>query len=629
MLYNLLVRMSRSQKGIVLAGIDLTLIVLSFVGANSLLIGQLPTGEVLQASLPYLGVMLPVGLATILHLGLHQKKLITYELKGILQSGLVAVMVGLSGIATSIFLGTRISVQLFVIASMILLIGSAGVRLLLCELVVRIYRRGKAHKRVLIYGAGRTGQQLASALFNDVELQLQGFVDDNTATHGMTVSGFKVHSPNRIEALVEKLRIDRIILAMPAASEADKARIARKLSHLACEVHIMPSFAQMLLDRSKRTKTSPLDFSKLLGRNHLEAELPGVSDAYKGKCVLVTGAGGSIGSELCRQIAMCNPSKLILLDHSELLLYKIQRKLNEFQQDVEIVPVLGSICEPGLINQVFSEHEIEVVLHAAAYKHLPLLEINTIEGLRNNVLGTKVVADAARKHGAERFILISSDKAVRPKSMLGVSKRLAEMLVQDMATRSTSTMFSMVRFGNVLGSSGSVIPLFEDQIANGGPVTVTHTDVTRYFMTVSEAVRLVLLAGSFARGGDVFVLDMGKPISIWQVARKMIQNAGYTVRDAANPNGDIEILFTGLRPGEKLREELLIGSDMLTTPHPKILRAQEAHLSELEMANVLQEVRRAVETHDCAAAGQIAERWVESAGSRKPKAKTEESLGAG
>ncbi|MGY3438431.1 MULTISPECIES: polysaccharide biosynthesis protein [unclassified Marinovum] len=603
--------MSRGQKAIIIAGIDVLLVILSFVGANSLLIGQMPTADVLRASLPYLAVMIPVSLAVILYFDLHRTKLISYELKGVLQTGFMAALTGTSGLLTSSALGTNISAQLFVIAAMILLISSAGARLILREFVVRIYRGGKSLKRVLIYGAGRTGQQLASALLTDIELQLQGFVDDNAATHGLTVSGFKVHPPGKLERLVEKLRIDRIILAMPSASEADKARIARQLSHLSCEVHIMPSFAQMLVAHGPRTATKPLDFSKLLGRNHLEAELPGVSDAYEGKCVLVTGAGGSIGSELCRQIAMCQPSKLILLDHSELLLYNIQRKLESIELDVEIVCILGSICEKGLVERVFEVHDIDVVLHAAAYKHLPLLEVNTIEGMRNNVIGTKVLADAARRHGAERFILISTDKAVRPTSVLGVSKRLAEMLIQDLATRSETTLYSMVRFGNVLGSSGSVIPLFQDQISRGGPVTVTHTDVTRYFMTVSEAVRLVLLAGSFARGGDVFVLDMGKPMSIRQIARKMIQNAGYTVRDAANPSGDIEILFTGLRPGEKLREELLIGSDMLTTPHPKILRAQETHLSELEMANVVQEVRKAIEAHDCEAANQIADRWVE------------------
>ncbi|MCJ7871001.1 nucleoside-diphosphate sugar epimerase/dehydratase [Phaeobacter sp. J2-8] len=611
MLYSLLVRMSRGQKAVIIATIDFCLVVLSFVGANSLLVGQVPSFEVLRASLPYLAVMGPVALAVVLYFDLHRTKLISYELKGVLQTALVAAAVGVSGLLTSVMIGSRISPQLFVIASMILLISSASIRLILREVVIRIYRRGKSLKRVLIYGAGRTGQQLASALLTDIELSLVGFVDDNPAMHGLTIAGFKVAPSSRVERMVENLRIDRIILAMPSASEADKARIAHQLSHLSCEVHIMPSFAQMLITQSGPVSTTPLDFSKLLGRNHLEAELPGVSGAYEGKCVMVTGAGGSIGSELCRQIASCQPSKVILFDHSELLLYNIQRRLASINPGVEIVTVLGSICEQGLVDRVFGDHDIDVVLHAAAYKHLPLLELNTIEGMRNNVIGTKLLADAARRNHVERFILISTDKAVRPTSVLGVTKRLAEMLIQDLATRSEHTMYSMVRFGNVLGSSGSVIPLFQDQIAKGGPVTVTHSDVTRYFMTVSEAVRLVLLAGSFARGGDVFVLDMGKPISIWQIARKLIENAGDKVRDAANPNGDIEIMFTGLRPGEKLEEELLIGTDMLTTPHPKILRAQETHLSELEMANVMAEVRKAVAAHDCDAANEIATRWVE------------------
>lgn len=603
--------MNRSQKAFVFAAIDSVLVIFSFLGANSLLSASIPDLHTVQTSLPYLAVMVPVALSLIRYFGLHRTKLIAYEMKGVLQTAFTAAVTCLSGVVVSLLLGHQISIQLFVIAAMILLISSAGARLFLRQVVIRVYQRGNGRKRVLIYGAGRTGQQLASALLSDIVLSLEGFIDDNPAMQGLTIGGAKVFPPSRIEALVESRRIDRIILAMPSASEADKARIAQKLSHLACEVHIMPTFAQLLVRKNAGTETRPLDFSKLLGRNHLESELPGVSDAYEGKCVLVTGAGGSIGSELSRQIAMCQPSKLVLLDHSELLLYNIQRKLGAIQQQVEIVSVLGSICEPQLIDRVFREHKIDVVLHAAAYKHLPLLETNDIEGMRNNVLGTKVVAQAANKHGAERFILISSDKAVRPTSVLGVSKRLAEMLVQDLATRSTRTMFSMVRFGNVLGSSGSVIPLFQDQIARGGPVTVTHSDVTRYFMTVSEAVRLVLLAGSFARGGDVFVLDMGKPISIRLIARKLIENSGHTVRDAANPNGDIEILFTGLRPGEKLEEELLIGSDMLTTPHPKILRAQELHLSELEMANVLQELRRAIDAHDSAVVHQIAERWVE------------------
>lgn len=613
MLRDLLLRMSRGQKAVIIVALDVFLVVFSFLGGNAMLLGQMPTAAVLSASVPYLVAMVPVAVAVTLYFDLHRMKLNSYELKGVIQTALMSAAAGLTGLMTSFFLNAAISPAFFAIFSMILLIAAATTRLVLREVVIRIYRQGRKLKRVLIYGAGRTGQQLAAALITDIEVTPIAFIDDNPSLQGLTISGLKVHSVKAIEKLVENHRIDRIVLAMPSASEADKARIARQLSHLPCEAHVMPSFTQIVMTNGKTTATTPLDFSKLLGRNHLDSELPGVSDAYEGKCVLVTGAGGSIGSELCRQIALCKPTKLIMLDHSEMLLYRIERKLQEYKNRVEIVSLLGSVCEPGLINKIFEEHDIDVVLHAAAYKHLPLLEINVVEGMRNNVLGTKVVADAARRHGAERFILISSDKAVRPTSVLGVSKRLAEMLVQDLATRSTDTMFSMVRFGNVLGSSGSVIPLFQDQIASGGPVTVTHSDVTRYFMTVGEAVRLVLLAGSFARGGDVFVLDMGEPISIWQLARKMIQNAGFTVRDAANPDGDIEILFTGLRRGEKLREELLIGSDMLTTPHPKILRAQETNLSELELANVLQDLRRAIEVHDQEAALRLADRWVERA----------------
>lgn len=611
MLRDLLVRMSRGQKALIIVALDIVLVVFAFIGGNAMLLGEMPTMAILRASIPYLCTMVPVAVGVMLYFDLHRMKLNSYELKGVIQTALMSAAAGLTGLMTSFVLDEGISPAFFAIFSMILLIAAATARLVLREIVIRIYRQGRKLKRVLIYGAGRTGQQLAAALITNIEVTPIAFIDDNPGLHGLTISGLKVHSAKAIEALVENHRIDRIVLAMPSASEADKARIARQLSHLPCEAHIMPSFTQIVMTNGQTTATTPLDFAKLLGRNHLDSELPGVSDAYEGKCVLVTGAGGSIGSELCRQIAMCQPKKLVMLDHSEMLLYRIQRKLQTFQSKVEIVTLLGSVCEKGLIDKVFEEHGIEVALHAAAYKHLPLLETNVIEGMRNNVFGTKVVADAARRHGAERFILISSDKAVRPTSVLGVSKRLAEMIVQDLATRSSTTMFSMVRFGNVLGSSGSVIPLFQDQIANGGPVTVTHSDVTRYFMTVSEAVRLVLLAGSFARGGDVFVLDMGEPISIWQLARKMIQNAGFTVRDAANPDGDIEILFTGLRRGEKLEEELLIGSDMLTTPHSKILRAQEAHLSELELANVLQDLRRAIDVQDQGAALNIADRWVE------------------
>jgi len=285
--------------------------------------------------------------------------------------------------------------------------------------------------------------------------------------------------------------------------------------------------------------------------------------------------------------------------------------LRSLAPEMRISPVLGSVCEKSLVNVLMRSRKVEIVLHAAAYKHVPMVESNAIEGMRNNVIGTRTVAQAARDAGVERFILVSTDKAVRPVSVMGASKRFAEMIVQDLATRSQNTRFSMVRFGNVLGSSGSVIPLFAEQIARGGPVTLTHADVTRYFMTIPEAARLVLLAGSFARGGDVFVLDMGKPIAVRDVARKMIEGSGLTVRDKQNPHGDIEIQITGLRPGEKLYEELLIGSDMLTTPHPKILRAQEGHLSEIELAKALKSLSEAIETRDVALLRSVLAQWIE------------------
>ena len=359
------------------------------------------------------------------------------------------------------------------------------------------------------------------------------------------------------------------------------------------------------------TRLSPVSIGDLLGRSRLEYELPSVSDTYSGRRVLITGAGGSIGSELCRQLISCKPERIVLLDHSELALYTITKEMNDLTSDIVIEPVLGSVCDRELVEQVLNTNKVDVVLHAAAYKHLTLVETNEIAGISNNVFGTKTMADAARAAEVERFILVSSDKAVRPTNVMGASKRLAELVVQDLSTRSEKTRLSMVRFGNVLGSSGSVIPLFEEQIARGGPVTLTHGEVTRYFMTISEAARLVLLAGSFARGGDVFVLDMGDPVPIRKLARQMIEGAGLSVMDEENPKGDIEIVEIGLRPGEKLHEELLISPDMLTTPHQKIMRAQESFLSELEMANALKDLRQAINTRDPQAARAVISRWVE------------------
>jgi FlaA1/EpsC-like NDP-sugar epimerase len=405
---------------------------------------------------------------------------------------------------------------------------------------------------------------------------------------------------------------------MPSVSPPKLAQIARRLQARGLDVQTVPSFSQLLGTEALVDTLTPVLPGQFLGRRPMDVALPSDSAAYQGKSVLVTGAGGSVGSELCRQLLSRAPRRIVLFDVSEIGLYSIERELSAAAEGsaVEIVPVLGSVTDARMARSVMAEHAVEVVFHAAAYKHVPLVEANPVAGVANNVLGTRILADAAHAAGVGRFILISTDKAVRPTNVMGATKRMAEIVLQDLARRSGGTVFSMVRFGNVLGSSGSVIPLFKEQIARGGPVTLTHEDVTRYFMTISEAVRLVLLAGSFddgegAGGGDVFVLDMGKPVKIRDLAIQMIEAAGYSVRDADHPDGDIEIVVTGLRKGEKLHEELLIGKGLLTTPHPKILRAREAGLSEIEVAQALRGLSAAVASGDGAAVRRIIAAHVE------------------
>lgn len=615
MLYRLVVSLSRQQKRAVILSVDGLLIAASYVLASLLLNAGSRAGLFSNAAIYDLTILMSVGITAIALLGLHKIKLNAYQMQGVIESAFVAVlMVGACVGASFVVPEPPSAPRLFIVTAMLFLILSVTARLVMRHVLLAIYRRGNPRKSILIYGAGQTGQQLATALATDDAVEPIAFIDDDRRLQGLMVAGLRVHRPADIASLIDKRNVKRIVLAMPSASRAVQANLSRSLARTGCEVHALPSFADLVASTAKTmSDTKPVDINDLLGRDRLEEALPGVSDTYIDRHILVTGAGGSIGSEVCRQIVSCKPAALVLMDHSELALFEIDRELRSLAPDVHIVSVLGTVCNAALVNETFVDNRIEIVLHAAAYKHVPLVECNAIEGMRNNVLGTKIVADAARVAGVERFILVSTDKAVRPSSMMGASKRFAELLIQDLATRSENTRFSMVRFGNVLGSSGSVIPLFHEQISRGGPVTLTHSDVTRYFMTIPEAVRLVLLAGSFARGGDVFVLDMGQPVPVRQLARKMIESTGHSVRDKDNPDGDIEIEITGLRPGEKLHEELLIGSDMLTTPHPKILRAQESHLSEIEMANAMQALRQAIETRNPELLGKTLMQWIEQA----------------
>lgn len=620
MLYKLVVSLTRPQKRAILLAIDIILIALSALVAAALLAGARGPEALTDNFLAALGAMVAAGAAMTCLLGLHKIKLNAYELQGVLGSALVAITITFAGVAGSGFApGAAMPAHVFAVAGMLFLILTVMGRLLLRQFVLAIYSRGHPRTKIIIYGAGQTGQQLATALAVDDSVQAVAFVDDDPRLQKLTIGGLRVHAPAAITTLVARHKVQRIVLAMPSTSRTLQRNISRRLAVTGCEVHILPSFADLLSNGMKTIfDTERIDPNEYLERAHLDDELPGVSETYRARRILVTGAGGSIGSEICRQLIGCKPDAIVLLDHAEHALFRIDRELRGIAPDLEIHTVLGSVCDRPLLDDIMQRHKVDIVLHAAAYKHVPLVEHNALEGMRNNVLGTKTAADAAREAGAERFILVSTDKAVRPKSAMGISKRLAEMVVQDLATRSPATRFAMVRFGNVLGSSGSVVPIFQEQIANGGPVTLTHADVTRYFMTISEAVRLVLLAGALARGGDVLALDMGEPVSVRKIARKMIESAGLTVRDAKNPDGDIGIRVTGLRPGEKIHEELLIGSDMLTTPHPKILRAQEGSLSEIEMANLLQSLRQAVETRNPDSLGGIVAQWIEKADGQKP-----------
>ncbi len=497
--------------------------------------------------------------------------------------------------------------------------GSVGVRLAMLNLYLLVLRWGQRRWRVLIYGAGTTGIQLAAALKSHESIVVVAFLDDDENLQTMTVAGLRVLSPDKIEQIVHDKEIDRVLLAMPSASAPKQMQIARRLQSLGLDVLTLPSFAQLVGTEALVDNLAPVTPEKFLGRQKVSEKVTNGIEAYSDRSILVTGAGGSIGSELCRQLLTYTPRKIVLFDVSELALYEIDRELRA-RSDIgktQIVTVLGSVTDSRATRSAIGDNGIEVVVHAAAYKHVPLVEANPVAGMVNNVLGTRTLADAAEEAGVGRFILISTDKAVRPTNVMGASKRLAEMVVQDLAKRSSKTLFSMVRFGNVLGSSGSVVPLFREQIERGGPITLTHEDVTRYFMTIAEAAHLVLLAGSFSDtdgGGDVFVLDMGKPMRIRDLAEQMIHAAGYTVRDETRPDGDIEIEMIGLRPGEKMHEELLIGAGLLTTPHTKILRAHENSLSELDMAKALQALRIAMATGDAEAARAVARTYVEGYG---------------
>ena len=443
-------------------------------------------------------------------------------------------------------------------------------------------RRGPQRMRVAIYGAGGAGIQLANALRLSAEYLPVIFLDDNVQLHGASIAGIKVSCPTHLESILEKHNIGAILLAMPGLNHAEQRAIIDRLTPLKIRIKVTPPIQSLVKGSLRVEDVREIEIEDLLSRDPVAPNSSLLSVCITGKSVAVSGAGGSIGSELCRQIVMLAPSRLVLIEMSEYGLYAIDQELRALAQthgiDVELIPFLGSVLDTKKCENIFKQFNVETVYHAAAYKHVPLVEQNPIEGIRNNAFGTLSLARAAVGAKVKRFVLISTDKAVRPTNVMGSTKRLAELILQAFSRQHTQTRFCMVRFGNVLGSSGSVVPLFRRQIAAGGPVTLTHPEITRYFMTIPEAAQLVLQAGAMGRGGDVFVLDMGEPVKIADLAKKMVYLSGHEVRGDAGQGG-IEIRYVGLRPGEKLYEELLIGDNVTGTDHPLIMRAEEAEIA--------------------------------------------------
>ncbi|ROQ47060.1 FlaA1/EpsC-like NDP-sugar epimerase [Marinobacter sp. 3-2] len=477
----------------------------------------------------------------------------------------------------------------------------SGTRMTVRMLVNRPRHRNKQF--VAIVGAGETGLQLANALDQGTEYHPAAFITLLRANHRALINGIPVYDISHIERVVKEHRIKRLLLALDADSGIDRKRLLKKLEPLAIPVQTVPTMSELVAGQARINDIRDLEIEDLLGRDPVQPNNAQVAASLYERVVMVTGAGGSIGSELCRQIILHRPSKLVLFEQSEFSLYAIERELQAINQiealGVEIHPLLGSVTHRRRCETAMRSFGIETVYHAAAYKHVPLVEHNVIEGVQNNVFGTFHVAEAAIAAGVRRFVLISTDKAVRPANVMGASKRLAELVLQGLAQRQSGTIFSMVRFGNVLGSSGSVVPLFRDQIRDGGPVTVTHPDIIRYFMTIPEASQLVLQAGSMGQGGEVFVLDMGEPVKIADLARKMIHLMGLMEKTDDRPDGDIEIVFSGLRPGEKLYEELLIGDNPQGTAHPRIMMAREVSMPWGEVEQTLNRLMRASHDFDC------------------------------
>ncbi len=623
------VPISRSIKQILLMSMDSVLLGLALwlslvlLGQNFSAENQAPLFYLIIANITSVLVFIRIGLyrAIVLYMGL-QSALI--QLQGVtIATCLLAAAYLLSG--SQQITGYSV-LGIFWMISFLLIGGTRFAAKLALQSLIQNFR---PKEPVIIYGAGSSGMQLVAALQNGDQYLPVAFVDDGRQIIGSTVHGIRVYSPNSLYELIETNSVRQILLAIPSATHAERKEILNRLEHLPVRVKTVPDLFDTVSGKAGVDEIRDIDIEDLLGRDIVPPNPELLGACIVSKSVMVTGAAGSIGSELCRQIIMLKPSRLVLLDSFEYGLYELENALRETLlaldggKFVELVALLGTVCNKSQIENAIKSFKVETVYHVAAYKQVPMVEKNIIEGVQNNIFGTMITAEAAEKYQVKNFVLISTDKAVRPTNVMGATKRVAEQVLQAMSARKSATKFSMVRFGNVLGSSGSVVPLFRKQISHGGPVTVTHPEVTRYFMTVQEAAQLVIQAGSMAKGGDVFVLDMHDPIRIVDLAKKMIHLMGFDIKDENSYRGDIAIEYTGLRPGEKLYEELLIGESVTGTEHPKIMRAEEDSLSWAELDLLIQKLSAACKRIDLPAIRQL---LAEAVDGFEPKDETSDSL---
>jgi FlaA1/EpsC-like NDP-sugar epimerase len=592
----------RVTKRVIALSVDLGLCILTVWLAYYLRLGEFValTGNALWAIGASIGIALPIFIVSGLYRAIFRYSgwpaLLTVA-RAVVVYGLlyasIFTAIGITDVPRTLGIIQPILLLLFIGAS------RAFARVWLGD-QYRLILKQEARPKVLIYGVGQTGRQLAAAMTNSHAMKVVGFLDDDDRLHGHVLNGLPIYDPTDLTDLATTLNISDVLLAMPSLSRRRRNEILGQIRVAKVAVRTLPSVTDLAQGKVSISDLRELDIDDLLGREPVMPNHILLAMNVLNKVVMVTGAGGSIGGELCRQILAVGPSKLLLIEQSEFALYGIHQELEGklLGRDIALVPLLASVQDKERIYEIMSTWHPDTVYHSAAYKHVPLVEHNPAEGIKNNVLGTLRTAQAAAENAVSDFVLISTDKAVRPTNIMGTSKRLAEMVLQALAARTSGTKFSMVRFGNVLDSSGSVVPKFRQQIRQGGPITLTHPEITRYFMTIPEASQLVIQAGAMAKGGDVFVLDMGQSVKIMDLARRMIELSGLTVKDQENPDGDIEIEITGLRPGEKLYEELLIGDNPRPTSHSRIMKAHEEFVPWTELEGKLKSLEIALNAND-------------------------------